>query len=247
VVNNEIMLGTEISRSFTKHNVFKTDDFVIGCMMARMFYPKNKKEYVDAMLTSVTRLKPKSSKFSFSSPEQFKYYYSDMYDPLKKLFKEFLFYDKLFRYGANHFGIEESLPRVVYGTAKDPGVFRILFMCCNSYAEFFVRFITEERLKNFDNMEKFMNAMKNMNNEFAKQSTPNFTYDKKSTAAKIVQYTNLDDSDSDDSYGDYSRNTCYSHANSIKTKNTMNKSSNGGNWSSRGDDDVSEVIYSDED
>ena len=159
LVDNENKINTSLLRNeLTYSTVHSADNEVIKKMIANKIRPQTAEEYSNLIYSSITPFRPlKLDKSAANKAVEYSEFVVKNYDnyihpAVLKLLDELESFDNLFRLGVTPAEIS-YMPKLEYGTKKNPGAFRIFMQCFGEYKENYTTLVTEEKLKVINSLD----------------------------------------------------------------------------------------------
>jgi hypothetical protein len=159
LINDQRCKKTIVSTVLTLATIMEQSDETIRRMLADYIRPKSIEQYKEQMFIHTDTMK--ESKFPFG----IKGYDVHVHPKVCKILDEILMYDDFFRFGATADELKR-LPKMVWGTESNPGVFRIAMECFQPFTDNFKNMLTEEKLKACNKMEDFIDMFRGVNDEY---------------------------------------------------------------------------------
>ena len=173
LVDNENKVNTSLLKNeLTYSTIHSADNEVIKKIIANKVRPQTSEEYATLIYENITMFKPlKPTKTNNDKNELYtefvvKNYDKYMHPAVLKLLDELETFDNLFRLGVTEAEIS-YMPKMEYGSKKNPGVFRIFIQCFNDYKENYIMLLTETKLKSLNTLVGYIMLVKEANNEVA--------------------------------------------------------------------------------
>ena len=159
--SSELALRTEISEDLTMSRMNVINNETLLNMIARFLRPKTVEAYRKLIFMTVTAVKPKISGWQWGIPK----YAEALHPVITILLREQEDIEELIRRGISQ-AQERVLPKVGWGSNRDPGNFQVHLECLGPYYPKF-RAQLESQLKEKTTFSDYLKCVRDENNKMA--------------------------------------------------------------------------------
>ena len=164
LISNQLVLGTELSKSINPQNIFRVKDSHVEDMLSDYIRPTSRDDFVYLFQQAMTHPRWKKD-LLFGTLN----YHKDIF-PLVTLFlEECEIYDEYLRRGATPYE-KDFMPKMEWGKKDPGGMLRIAMAVLHPYQDNFVQLLNEEKLNKITSMKEFIRIFKDKNREVSQIS-----------------------------------------------------------------------------
>ena len=164
LINNQLVLGTELSERINPQNIFRVKDEHVENMLSDFIRPTSRDDFVFMFNQAMTHPRWRKD-LEFSTLN----YHKDIFPHVTLFLEECEIYNEYLRRGATPYE-QDFMPKMEWGKKDPGGMLRIAMAILHPYQDNFIQLLQEEKLNKITSMKEFIRIFKYKNREISQIS-----------------------------------------------------------------------------